>query len=73
MATEVLIRVEENLDKEVRQKFIDTLCEECGGSKPHFDTEKPHQIFVSYDENKISLHEIPEIAKKHGVHVEIIG
>ena len=73
MATEVLLHIKENLDDETMRKLIDTLSEECGGSKPHFDTNKPHQMFISYDENKISLHDIPDIAMKHGVHIEVIG
>jgi hypothetical protein len=73
MATEVLLHIEENLDDEARQKLIETLSEECGGEKPHFETKKPHQIFITYDESKISLHDIPAIAKKQGVHVEIVG
>lgn len=73
MATEVLLHIDEYLDDEAKQKLIDALCEECGGSKPHFETKKPHQIFITYDESKISLHEIPAIAKKQGVHVEVVG
>jgi hypothetical protein len=73
MATEVLLHVDENLDEEARQNLIDTLCEECGGTKPHFITQKPHQIFITYDESRISLHDIPAIAKKQGVHVEVVG
>ncbi len=73
MKTEVLLHVDENLDAEARQKLIASLCDECGGSKPHFVSNKPHQIFVGYNQEKISLHDIPRIAKKHGVHVEIIS
>ncbi len=64
---------EENLDDESKQKLIEVLSEECGGPKPHFKTDKPHLMFVTYDEKKISLHDIPVIAMKHGMRVDIVG
>ncbi|MDH5380180.1 MAG: hypothetical protein OEW75_04965 [Cyclobacteriaceae bacterium] len=72
METEVLLHIDESLDDETRQKLIDTLREECGGARPHLNSKRPHEIFVTYDDKKVALHDIPVIARKHGVHVEIV-
>ena len=72
MNGEVLLHIDEHLNAETRRKLVDTLCEECGGSKPDHFSESEHLIFVTYSENKAKILDIPNIALKHGVHVEVV-
>ncbi|MDH5398004.1 MAG: hypothetical protein OEX02_07650 [Cyclobacteriaceae bacterium] len=72
MKTEVLLHLDEHLNAKSRKQLVDALCEECGGSKPDHYSKKEHEIFVTYNAEKTKIHDIPKIALKHGVHVEIV-
>jgi len=72
MIRDTLLMMDPDQDIKTMNHFKDHMCHECGGMKTHFSTRNPRMMFVSYDDAKTSIHDIPLMAKKQGLNIHIV-
>ena len=72
MERETLLHIDQNLAKKEKGQLIKNMCHECGDMKPRFVSKNPHMMFVSFDDRKVSIHDLPGIANKYGASASIV-
>jgi len=72
MLQETLIHIDQSLDAVERDELLKKMCKECGGSEPRKHAHKEHLMFISFDDSKVALHDLPHIARRHGASIEIL-
>ena len=72
MNRETLIHISENISMPEMKKLEPKICADCGGQKPTRQSKNPHMMFVSYDDEKIKISQIPAVAMHHGLRATVI-
>jgi len=70
---EVVIHVDETLNKEQQASLIVNLQEHDGVEKAVFTTGRDHLMVIDYDSKKLHSDEVLGYVKKENVHAELIG
>ncbi|MDH4263764.1 MAG: hypothetical protein OEV78_12030 [Spirochaetia bacterium] len=72
MTRETLLHIDQDLAKKDKEQLLKNICHECGDVKPHFVSKNPRMMFVSYDDRKVNIHDLPGIANKYGTNASIV-
>ncbi len=70
---EVLIHINENINKSEKDKLVDQLNTLEGVIKPKFSQEKDHLLFVSYDSDTISASMLLNKIKENDFNAQLVG
>ena len=70
---EVVIHVDETLNKEQQASLIVNLQEHDGVENARFTTGRDHLMVIDYDSNKLNTTDVLGYVKKENVHAELIG
>ncbi len=72
MASEILLHVNENLDEAKREQLLDLLSEVSGEARAETHSNKPHLLFVRYNQEKSSPDALVAAAARAGVTAQIV-
>lgn len=72
MLSETLLHIDEDLNAEQRECVLASIRSLSGNVQPHFHSNKEHMLFVAYDHDTVSPHELVEAATAAGVHAQLI-
>lgn len=72
MVTETLLHIDEDLNDEQRECVLSCIRSLSGDVQPHFHSEKEHLLFVAYDHDTVTPHEVVEAANASGVHAHLV-
>ena len=70
---DVTIHIDEEMNAEQHAKLEETWRSRDGVVSVHFDPKKGHLAIVEYNPDKISAHDLLDVAKYSGVHAELVG
>jgi hypothetical protein len=70
---EVTLHIDEDTSHDERESFRDVLLAMDGVIAAAYHDEKPHLMLIEYNPDSIPSVEFVNAAKKHGLHVELIG
>jgi len=68
----ILIHVNETLNDNNKKSFLRCMAVRHGITRADIDLNKPHLIFISYDQDKYSPHDLVSFARRCGVHAQLI-
>jgi len=71
--TEVVVHINEELNKEHREELSENLSHLSGISTVLMSDQKPHLIRVSFDPKAINSRQVLEGVKNHGVNAQLAG
>lgn len=71
--TEVVVHINEELNKQHRVNLTENLSNLNGVSTVLMNDQKPHLMRVSYDPKTIDSQQVLEGVKKHGVNAQLAG
>jgi len=72
-STDVVVHINENLDRESRELLISKINVLEGVVSASLADERPHLMIVGYDPDKTRSHEVLSGVKNTGVHAQLIG
>ena len=67
-----LIHINENLNNDHKNSFLHCMTVRHGITKSEVDLDKPHLIFINYDQENHSPHDLVRYARRCGVHAQLI-
>ena len=70
---EVLIHINENINKSKKDKLEEQLNSLDGVIKPKFSQEKEHLLFVSYDSDTINATKLLNKIKENNFNSQLVG
>lgn len=70
--TEILIHLDKSLDEAQRQALNARLLEHPGVEPPRIASRKPHLIFLTYDTQRISPHEVVGFVNEAGFQAQLV-
>lgn len=73
MATETLLHIDESLTNEQRAELLLWLGNRPEGLHAHTHSEKEHLLFVAYNPEEMSAHDLVAIVGERGLHAQVIN
>jgi len=70
---EVTLHIDEDTSHDGRENFRDALLSMDGVMAAAYHDEKPHLMLIEYNPDATQSIEFVNMAKKHGLHAELIG
>lgn len=72
MMSETLIHVDETLNDEQREALLNELSSRHRMSRSHLRSSKPHLLFLAYERNETTPHDLVHAVRETGLHAQLV-
>lgn len=72
MVCETILHIDEELTDEGRRQVLERIREVTGGMEARHHSEKPHMLFVAFDDERAAPHQLVHAANAHGYHTQLV-
>lgn len=72
-STDIVIHINENMDRQNRVKFSDKVQKIVGVVSASLQDNRPHLMIVGYNPDETKAYEVISGVRKTGIHAQLVG